>query len=396
MSTNNLLTKSQLCDIMEVEAFWLKIHYEKDYFMGLVRKLSKAAPVFATLGTLVTTVSADETSLTEDQVTKTLDQVFTEVTSDVLKSQATDTQGLLLETATSIVEKIDKLDVSDVDKEVLKTKAQEFISNVAVKAAETPDNTTRCGCPQHQLLYALIDKLESFETKPVAQESKLETPKVEEAAVASTPQKPENEGAKTTPDAPLEEAKTEVKEEPKEVQDVVDKVTDVKDVEPVKSDQITSEAGRGQIESKAQETKTSKKVYIKKSEYKGDQKGTGVVYYDDPSAIDGEYVTITEDEAKTKGYSPSLRRTRPTAQPPVASQEQAKTPEVATATTQPTVPPTQPQSTRKADNAPQAQATTQSQAQLPATGQKDSSVLTLVGLLGLIPLTLALKKRKAE
>jgi LPXTG-motif cell wall anchor domain protein len=33
---------------------------------------------------------------------------------------------------------------------------------------------------------------------------------------------------------------------------------------------------------------------------------------------------------------------------------------------------------------------------LPATGQKDSSVLTLVGLLGLIPLTLALKKRKAE
>lgn len=392
----SLLTKSKPYGIMEVEAFWLKIHYEKDYFMGLVRKLSKAAPVFATLGTLVTTVSADETSLTEDQVTKTLDQVFTEVTSDVLKSQATDTQGLLLETATSIVEKIDKLDVSDADKEVLKTKAQEFISNVAVKAAEAPDNTTRCGCPQHQLLYALVDKLETFETKPVAQESKLETPKIADSSVASTPQKPENEGAKTTTEAPLEEAKTDVKEEPKEVQDVVDKVTDVNDVEPVKSDQITSEAGRGQIESKAQETKTSKKVYIKKSEYKGDQKGTGVVYYDDPSAIDGEYVTITEDEAKTKGYSPSLRRTRPTAQPPVASQEQAKTPEVATATTQPTVPPTQPQSPRKADNAPQAQATTQSQAQLPATGQKDSSVLTLVGLLGLIPLTLALKKRKAE
>ena len=372
--------------------------------MGLVRKLSKAAPVFATLGTLVTTVSADETSLTEDQVTKTLDQVFTEVTSDVLKSQATDTQGLLLETATSIVEKIDKLDVSNADKEVLKTKAQEFISNVAVKAAETPDNTTRCGCPQHQLLYALVDKLESFETKPLAQESKLETPKVEESQTesqlakvqpSSVPQKPAPE-APVQPEAPLEEAKTEVKEEPKEVQDVVNKVTDVKDVEPVKSDQITSEAGRGQIESKAQETKTSKKVYIKKSEYKGDQKGTGVVYYDDPSAIEGEYVTITEDEAKTKGYSPSLRRTRPTAQPPVASQEQAKTPEVATATTQPTVPPTQPQSPRKADNAPQAQATTPSQAQLPATGQKDSSVLTLVGLLGLIPLTLALKKRKAE
>lgn len=381
---------------MEVGAFWLKIHYEKDYFMGLVRKLSKAAPVFATLGTLVTTVSADETSLTEDQVTKTLDQVFTEVTSDVLKSQATDTQGLVIETATSIVEKIDKLDVSDADKEVLKTKAQEFISNVAVKAAETPDTTTRCGCPQHQLLYALVDKLESFETKPVAQESKLETPKIADSSVASTPQKPENEGAKTTTEAPLEEAKTDVKEEPKEVQDVVDKVTDVNDVEPVKSDQITSEAGRGQIESKAQETKTSKKVYIKKSEYKGDQKGTGVVYYDDPSAIDGEYVTITEDEAKTKGYSPSLRRTRPTAQPPVASQEQAKTPEVATATTQPTGPPTQPQSPRKADHAPQAQATTQSQAQLPATGQKDSSVLTLVGLLGLIPLTVAFKKRKAE
>lgn len=383
---------------MEVGAFWLKIHYEKDYFMGLVRKLSKAAPVFATLGTLVTTVSADETSLTEDQVTKTLDQVFTEVTSDVLKSQATDTQGLLLETATSIVEKIDKLDVSDADKEVLKTKAQEFISNVAVKAAETPDNTTRCGCPQHQLLYALVDKLESFETKPVAQESKLETPKVEETSV---PQKPAPEApvqpeTPVKPEAPLEEAKTDVKEEPKEVQDVVNKVTDVKDVELVKSDQITSEAGRGQIESKAQETKTSKKVYIKKSEYKGDQKGTGVVYYDDPSAIDGEYVTITEDEAKTKGYSPSLRRTRPTAQPPVTSQEQAKTPEVATATTQPTVPPTQPQSPRKADNAPQTQATTQSQTQLPATGQKDSSVLTLVGLLGLIPLTLALKKRKAE
>lgn len=378
--------------------------------MKFVRKLSKAAPVFATLGTLVTTVSADETSLTEDQVTKTLDQVFTEVTSNVLKSQATDTQGLLIETATSIVEKIDKLDVSDADKAVLKTKAQEFISNVAVKAAETPDNTTRCGCPQHQLLYALVDKLESFETKPVAQESKLETPKVEETQTepklvkvqpSSVPQKPAPE-APVQPkepvqaEAPLEEAKTDVKEEPKEVQDVVDKVTDVKDVEPVKSDQITSEAGRGQIESKAQETKTSKKVYIKKSEYKGDQKGTGVVYYDDPSAIDGEYVTITEDEAKTKGYSPSLRRTRPTAQPPVASQEQAKTPEVATATTQPTVPPTQPQSPRKADNAPQAQATTQSQAQLPATGQKDSSVLTLVGLLGLIPLTLALKKRKAE
>lgn len=363
--------------------------------MGLVRKLSKAAPVFATLGTLVTTVSADETSLTEDQVTKTLDQVFTEVTSDVLKSQATDTQGLLLETATSIVEKIDKLDVSDADKEILKTKAQEFISNVAVKAAEAPDTTTRCGCPQHQLLYALIDKLETFETKPVAQESKLETPKVEES-VTSTPQKSENEGTETTTEAPLEEAKTDVKEEPKEVQEVVDKVTDVKDVEPVKSDQITSDAGRGQIESKAQETKTSKKVYIKKSEYRGDQKGTGVVYYDDPSAIDGEYVTVTEDEAKTKGYSPSLRRSRPTAQAPVTSQEQAKRPEVATATTQPTVPPTQPQSPRKADNAPQAQATTPSQGQLPATGQKDSSVLTLVGLLGLIPLTLALKKRKAE
>ena len=366
--------------------------------MKFVRKLSKAAPVFATLGTLVTTVSADETNLTDDQVTKTLDQVFTEVTSDVLKSQATDTQGLLIETATSIVEKIDKLDVSDADKAVLKTKAQEFISNVAVKAAETPDNTTRCGCPQHQLLYALVDKLESFETKPVAQESKLETPKAEETSV---PQKPAPEApvqpkAPVQPETPLEEVKTDVKEEAKEVQDVVDKVTDVKDVEPVKSDQITSEAGRGQIESKAQETKTSKKVYIKKSEYKGDQKGTGVVYYDDPSAIDGEYVTITEDEAKTKGYSPSLRRTRPTAQPPVASQEQAKTPEVATATTQPTVPPTQPQSPRKADNAPQAQATTQSQTQLPATGQKDSSVLTLVGLLGLIPLTLALKKRKAE
>lgn len=365
--------------------------------MGLVKKLSKATPVFATLGTLVTTVSADETSLTEDQVTKTLDQVFTEVTSDVLKSQATDTQGLLIETATSIVEKIDKLDVSDADKAVLKTKAQEFISNVAVKAAENPDTTTRCGCPQHQLLYALIDKLESFETKPVAQESKLETPKVEESQpVASTPQTSETKRTETTPEAPLEEAKTEVKEEPKEVQELVDKVTDVKDVEPVKSDQITSDAGRGQIESKAQETKTSKKVYIKKSEYRGDQKGTGVVYYDDPSAIDGEYVTVTEDEAKTKGYSPSLRRSRPTAQAPVTSQEQAKRPEVATATTQPTVPPTQPQSPRKADNAPQAQATTPSQGQLPATGQKDSSVLTLVGLLGLIPLTLALKKRKAE
>ena len=131
-----------------------------------------AVPAFALAGT-VSTVSADQ--LTSDEVSKTLDQIFTDVTSDVLKSQAKDSKELLLETATNIVNRIDKLNVSDSDKELLKEKAKDFISEVAVKATESKDDSTRCGCPQHQLLYALVDKLD--ELAKSSQESKLETPK---------------------------------------------------------------------------------------------------------------------------------------------------------------------------------------------------------------------------
>lgn len=401
-----------------------------------------AVPAFALAGT-VTTVSADQ--LTSDEVSKTLDQIFTDVTSDVLKSQAKDSKELLLETATNIVNRIDKLNVSDSDKDLLKEKAKDFISEVAVKATESKDDSTRCGCPQHQLLYALIDKLD--ELAKSSQESKLETPKAEtktsdnvetpksdEKSVAQdkveTPKSDEKPVAQDTEpvkdtkseqpvtetpktESPLEEAKEkQTSSEPKEVQDLVDKVTDVKDVEKVKSDDITSDAGRGKIESKAQETKTSKQVYIKKSEYRGDQKGTGVVYYDDPKAINGDYVTLSEDEAKTKGYSPSLRRSQKTIESPVKPvQPVQEQPKVAQATTNPlpTVKteaeqkqdkpaPTQPQSPRKAQiteptPVKTAQTQPQAQTQLPQTGDKDSTILSLFGILSLIPVTLTIKRK---
>ena len=392
-----------------------------------------AVPAFALAGT-VSTVSADQ--LTSDEVSKTLDQIFTDVTSDVLKSQAKDSKELLLETATNIVNRIDKLNVSDSDKELLKEKAKDFISEVAVKATESKDDSTRCGCPQHQLLYALIDKLD--ELAKSSQESKLETPKenieksTEPVTDAKNTEKVEaskepvadvknTEKVETTKEtvtqstkeSPLEEAKEkQTTSEPKEVQDLVDKVTDVKDVEKVKSDDITSDAGRGKVESKAQETKTSKQVYIKKSEYRGDQKGTGVVYYDDPKAINGDYVTLSEDEAKTKGYSPSLRRSQKTVESPVKpAQPVQEQPNVAQATTNPlpTVKteteqkqdkpaPTQPQSPRKAQiteptPVKTVQTQPQAQTQLPQTGDKDSTILSLFGILSLIPVTLTIKRK---
>lgn len=403
-----------------------------------------AVPAFALAGT-VSTVSADQ--LTSDEVSKTLDQIFTDVTSDVLKSQAKDSKELLLETATNIVNRIDKLNVSDSDKELLKEKAKDFISEVAVKATESKDDSTRCGCPQHQLLYALVDKLD--ELAKSSQESKLETPKTQEPvteaknaekveaskepvadvkntekvetskepiADAKNTEKVETSKETVTQprtEYPLEEAKEkQTTSEPKEVQELVDKVTDVKDVEKVKSDDITSDAGRGKVESKAQETKTSKQVYIKKSEYRGDQKGTGVVYYDDPKAINGDYVTLTEDEAKTKGYSPSLRRSQKPVESPVKpAQPVQEQPKVAQATTNPlpTVKteteqkqdkpaPTQPQSPRKAQiTEPTPVKTTQTQpqaqTQLPQTGDKDSTILSLFGILSLIPVTLTIKRK---
>ena len=413
-----------------------------------------AVPAFALAGT-VTTVSADQ--LTSDEVSKTLDQIFTDVTSDVLKSQAKDSKELLLETATNIVNRIDKLNVSDSDKELLKEKAKDFISEVAVKATESKDDSTRCGCPQHQLLYALVDKLD--ELAKSSQESKLETPKtqantekvettkepvtdakntekieaskepvadVKATEKVETTKEPVSDANNTekvetsketvtqpTTESPLEEAKEkQTSSEPKEVQDLVDKVTDVKDVEKVKSDDITSDAGRGKVESKAQETKTSKQVYIKKSEYRGDQKGTGVVYYDDPKAINGDYVTLSEDEAKTKGYSPSLRRSQKTVESSVKpAQPVQEQPKVAQATTNPlpTVKteteqkqdkpaPTQPQSPRKAQiTEPTPVKTTQTQpqaqTQLPQTGDKDSTILSLFGVLSLIPVTLTIKRK---
>ena len=408
-----------------------------------------AVPAFALAGT-VSTVSADQ--LTSDEVSKTLDQIFTDVTSDVLKSQAKDSKELLLETATNIVNRIDKLNVSDSDKELLKEKAKDFISEVAVKATESKDDSTRCGCPQHQLLYALIDKLD--ELAKSSQESKLETPKeniekstepvtdakntekveaskepvadVKNTEKVETTKEPLADAKNTekveasketvtqsTKESPLEEAKEkQTTSEPKEVQDLVDKVTDVKDVEKVKSDDITSDAGRGKVESKAQETKTSKQVYIKKSEYRGDQKGTGVVYYDDPKAINGDYVTLSEDEAKTKGYSPSLRRSQKTVESPVKpAQPVQEQPKVAQATTNPlpTVKteteqkqdkpaPTQPQSPRKAQiteptPVKTVQTQPQAQTQLPQTGDKDSTILSLFGILSLIPVTLTIKRK---
>ena len=406
-----------------------------------------AVPAFALAGT-VSTVSADQ--LTSDEVSKTLDQIFTDVTSDVLKSQAKDSKELLLETATNIVNRIDKLNVSDSDKELLKEKAKDFISEVAVKATESKDDSTRCGCPQHQLLYALVDKLD--ELAKSSQESKLETPKTqnntepvtdtkntekveaskepvadvkntnkvetskEPVADAKNTEKVETSKETVTQprtESPLEEAKEkQTTSEPKEVQDIVDKVTDVKDVEKVKSDDITSDAGRGKVESKAQETKTSKQVYIKKSEYRGDQKGTGVVYYDDPKAINGDYVTLSEDEAKTKGYSPSLRRSQKTVESPVKpAQPVQEQPKVAQATTNPlpTVKteaepkqdkpaPTQPQSPRKAQiteptPVKSTQTQPQAQTQLPQTGDKDSTILSLFGILSLIPVTLTIKRK---
>lgn len=406
-----------------------------------------AVPAFALAGT-VSTVSADQ--LTSDEVSKTLDQIFTDVTSDVLKSQAKDSKELLLETATNIVNRIDKMNVSDSDKELLKEKAKDFISEVAVKATESKDDSTRCGCPQHQLLYALVDKLD--ELAKSSQESKLETPKTqnntepvtdtkntekveaskepvadvkntnkvetskEPVADAKNTEKVETSKETVTQprtESPLEEAKEkQTTSEPKEVQDIVDKVTDVKDVEKVKSDDITSDAGRGKVESKAQETKTSKQVYIKKSEYRGDQKGTGVVYYDDPKAINGDYVTLSEDEAKTKGYSPSLRRSQKTVESPVKpAQPVQEQPKVAQATTNPlpTVKteaepkqdkpaPTQPQSPRKAQiteptPVKSTQTQPQAQTQLPQTGDKDSTILSLFGILSLIPVTLTIKRK---
>lgn len=221
---------------------------------------------------------------TSTQTQENLNTVFTQVTETVKASKATTVEELLKETATLIVDKINALNVSDEEKSALKQQAQDVLAEISKQTTDTGKDD-----PEHQLLQALVTKINSFT------ESKSE--------VATT--NPTDTVKETDVDKTAETAKDVKKElDVAKADEIINDVT--KDASNQPDKVITAEAGRGEVDVQAQETKVSRKVYVPKDQYQGDNKGTGYLYYYSKEKAGNGAVEITENDAKSKGYTHAL------------------------------------------------------------------------------------------
>ena len=222
---------------------------------------------------------------TSTQTQENLNTVFTQVTETVKASKATTVEELLKETATSIVDKINALNVSDEEKSALKQQAQDVLAEISKQTTDTAKDD-----PEHQLLQALVTKINSFNDQKTEVATTNTTDTVKETSdVAKT--------AETAKDVKkeLDVAKAD---------EIINDVT--KDASNQPDKVITAEAGRGEVDVQAQETKTSRKVYVPKDQYQGDNKGTGYLYYYSKEKAGNGAVEITENDAKSKGYTHAL------------------------------------------------------------------------------------------
>ena len=239
---------------------------------------------------------------TSNQTQENLNTVFTQVTETVKASKATTVEELLKETATSIVDKINALNVTDEEKSALKQQAQDVLAEISKQTTDTGKDD-----PEHQLLQALVTKINSFT------ESKSE--------VATT--NPTDTVKETDVDKTAETAKDVKKElDVAKADEIINDVT--KDASNQPDKVITAEAGRGEVDVQAQETKVSRKVYVPKDQYQGDNKGTGYLYYYSKEKAGNGAVEITENDAKSKGYTHALTENATATKSETKAPEKAK------------------------------------------------------------------------
>ena len=358
---------------------------------------------------------------TSTQTQENLNTVFTQVTETVKASKATTVEELLKETATSIVDKINALNVSDEEKSALKQQAQDVLAEISKQTTDTAKDD-----PEHQLLQALVTKINSFNDQKTEVATTTTTDTVKETASV---------------DKTAETAKDVKKElDVAKADEIINNVT--KDASNQPDKVITADAGRGEVEVQAQETKTSRKVYVPKDQYQGDNKGTGYLYYYSKEKAGNGAVEITENDAKSKGYTHALtenatetksetkapekaKESKPSSIETVGSQSKdtAKSqPKKAESITEPNVnaagtqPATKQESkapaqqtaqatpTQNTSTTPDVQAsstgigepasTSTTSSSLPSTGEHDAAYLPILGALTLIPIGLLLKRRK--
>ena len=239
---------------------------------------------------------------TSTQTQENLNTVFTQVTETVKASKATTVEELLKETATSIVDKINALNVTDEEKSALKQQAQDVLAEISKQTTDTAKDD-----PEHQLLQALVTKINSLT------ESK--------SAVATT--NPIDTVKETDVDKTAETAKDVKKElDVAKADEIINDVT--KDASNQPDKVITAEAGRGEVDVQAQETKVSRKVYVPKDQYQGDNKGTGYLYYYSKEKAGNGAVEITENDAKSKGYTHALTENATATKSETKAPEKAK------------------------------------------------------------------------
>lgn len=357
---------------------------------------------------------------TSTQTQENLNTVFTQVTETVKASKATTVEELLKETATSIVDKINALNVTDEEKSALKQQAQDVLAEISKQTTDTAKDD-----PEHQLLQALVTKINSLT------ESK--------SAVATT--NPIDTVKETDVDKTAETAKDVKKElDVAKADEIINDVT--KDASNQPDKVITAEAGRGEVDVQAQETKVSRKVYVPKDQYQGDNKGTGYLYYYSKEKAGNGAVEITENDAKSKGYTHALTENATATKSETKAPEKAKeskpssietvgSPSKDTAKSQPkkaesitepsvnaagTQPATKQESkapsqqtaqatpTQNTSTTPDVQAsstgvgepagTSTATSSLPSTGEHDAAYLPILGVLTLIPIGLLLKRRE--
>lgn len=361
---------------------------------------------------------------TSTQTQENLNTVFTQVTETVKASKATTVEELLKETATSIVDKINALNVSDDEKSALKQQAQDVLAEISKQTTDTAKDD-----PEHQLLQALVTKINSFNDQ-----------KTEVATTNTT-----DTGKETSDVAKTAETAKDVKKEldVAKADEIINNVT--KDASNQPDKVITAEAGRGEVDVQAQETKTSRKVYVPKDQYQGDNKGTGYLYYYSKEKAGNGAVEITENDAKSKGYTHALtenatetksetkapekaKESKPSSIETVGSQSKdtAKSqPKKAESITEPSVNAAGTQPAAKQESKAPAQQTAQTaqatptqntstthdvqasstgigepaststtSSSLPSTGEHDAAYLPILGALTLIPIGLLLKRRK--
>lgn len=239
---------------------------------------------------------------TSNQTQENLNTVFTQVTETVKASKATTVEELLKETATSIVDKINALNVSDEEKSALKQQAQDVLAEISKQTTDTAKDD-----PEHQLLQALVTKINSLTESKSEVATTNTTDTVKETDVDKT--------AETAKDVKkeLDVAKAD---------EIINDVT--KDASNQPDKVITAEAGRGEVDVQAQETKVSRKVYVPKDQYQGDNKGTGYLYYYSKEKAGNGAVEITENDAKSKGYTHALTENATATKSETKAPEKAK------------------------------------------------------------------------